>query len=130
MIKDTIKEIIRERIRIADETEDNWDYGIEQCWKQCTEIFSANIPESVDYFLNQCTDEELYWLSEDFENIAERTQSRDLLIAWQNRLNSVLPKNYDQSKFESNHMRNCVDYSEYYRSIEQDIKYAEGKLNC
>jgi hypothetical protein len=34
MIKNMIAEVVQERIRICDETQDNWDYGIEQCWKK------------------------------------------------------------------------------------------------
>lgn len=34
VIKEKIAEIVEERIRICEETGDNWDYGIEQCWKK------------------------------------------------------------------------------------------------
>ena len=35
-----LKAVIAERIRIGDETQDEWDYGIEQCWKKETEILT------------------------------------------------------------------------------------------
>ena len=52
MIKENIADIIKERIRISDETQDNWDYGIEQCWKKYVDILSADIEKSTDFFLN------------------------------------------------------------------------------
>ena len=63
MIKEKIAEVIKERIRICEETEDNWDYGIEQCWKKYAEIMLPDIDKSIAYFLHECTDEEFYWLS-------------------------------------------------------------------
>lgn len=50
MIKENISDIIKVRIRIADETQDNWDYGIEQCWKKYIDILSANIEKSIYFF--------------------------------------------------------------------------------
>ena len=127
-MEENVEDVINERIRISNETQDNWDYGIEQCWKKYVKIFSANIDKSVEFFLHDCTDEEFYWISEGFEEIAEKTQSKELISAWRSRLAAVSPKNYCQKNFKSKNMRQYVDYAEYVRSIEQDIDYAEGRI--
>lgn len=129
MIKENISDIIKVRIRIADETQDNWDYGIEQCWKKYIDILSANIEKSIYFFLHDCTDEEFYWLSEVFEEIADKTQSKKLVSAWRSRLAAVTPENYCQENFISKELRQHVDYPEYVRSIEQEIEYAEGRID-
>ena len=63
MIKENIADVIKKRLRISDETQDNWDYGIEQCWKKYVDILSIGIEKSMKFFLYDCTDEEFYRLS-------------------------------------------------------------------
>lgn len=43
MIKEKIAEVIKERIRICEETQDNWGDGIEQCWKNYVEIITSGL---------------------------------------------------------------------------------------
>lgn len=128
MIKEEIAEIIEKRIRIGEETDDNWDYGIEQCWKKYIEIIIADIDKSIAYFFHECTDEEFFWLSEAFEEISEKAQSKDLIAAWRSRLAAVTRNTYCQKTFQSEHMRKWVDYSEYVRSVGNEIDYAEGRI--
>ena len=47
MIKEKIAEIVEERIRICEETGDNWDYGIEQCWKKYIEVIAVDIDKNI-----------------------------------------------------------------------------------
>lgn len=70
-------EIIDERIRNCDELGDNWDYGINQCHEEAITILTQNIDETMAYFLNDCTDEEFYWLSEIFEEIIEKHKAKN-----------------------------------------------------
>ena len=102
MIKEKIAEVIKERIRICEETQDNWGDGIEQCWQNYIEIITADIEKGIAYFLNGCTDEEFYWLSEAFEEISEKAQSKDLIAAWSSRLATVTLENYINSVLELN----------------------------
>ena len=44
-------------------------------WKQETAIFSEDVSRSVAFIDTDCSDEELFWLSEVFADIAETTQS-------------------------------------------------------
>ena len=84
--------------------------------------------KSIDFFLHDCTDEEFYWLSEAFEEIADKAQSKNLISTWRSRLAAVTSENYCRENFISKEMRQHVDYTEYVRSIEQEINYAEGKI--
>lgn len=128
MIKEKIAEVIKERIRICEETQDNWGDGIEECWRSYVEIITADIEKGIAYFLHECTDEEFYWLSEAFEEISEKAQSKDLIAAWRSRLARVTTETYHQQNFQSEHMRKWVDYSEYVRSVGDEIDYADGRI--
>ena len=129
MIKERIAEVLKERIRICEETDDNWDYGIEECRKKFVEIITVDIDKSIDYFLHECTDEELYWLSETFEEIAEKTQFKGFISAWRTRLAAITPENYNQQNFKTEHIRKWVDYKEFVRGTNLDIDFAEGKID-
>ena len=82
MIKEKIAEIVEERIRICEETGDNWDYGIEQCWKKYIEVIAVDIDTSIEYFLHECSEEEFYWLSEAFEEIAAKMHAQSKKKFW------------------------------------------------
>lgn len=75
------------------------------------------------FLQNDCDEEELCFLSEIFEEMVEQTQSKELVSVLRARLAKVTPENYDQQGFKSEHMRKCVDYNEYVRSIEDEINY-------
>ena len=129
MIKDKIAEVIKERIRICEETQDNWGDGIEQCWKNYVEIITADIEKGIAYFLHECTDEEFYWLAEAFEEISEKAQSKDLIDAWHSRLATVTFENYNQQSFRAEFMRKHITYEEYVKDINSSISDAEGRID-
>lgn len=105
------------------------DFGIEKCWNEMSEMLSKDISATISYFETDCTDEEFYWLASVFEDVVERTQSKELLQALNNRLARVIPETYCQQNFNTEHMRKYVDYTEYIRSVTADIEFAKGKLN-
>ena len=107
----------------------NDDYGTEKCWKEETKILSEDISETIDFFKNQCTDEEFFWLSSVFSDVSEIVQSKQFVETLRSRLARVNRETYNQNSFESEHMRKCVDYDEYVRSVSMEIDYAEGALN-
>lgn len=55
-----IKAIIAERI----ETEPEYDYGIEQCWKKMMQIVRQDKEKVLSFIESVASDEEVYWLSE------------------------------------------------------------------
>lgn len=124
MIKfNTLKEAAHFRII---ENEDN--YWIEDYWKAAIKIFTDDVVATIMFLQNDCDDEELYVLSELFEEIVEQTQSKELVSVLRSRLTKVIPENYQQQNFKSEYMRKWVDYNEYVRSIEEEINYAEGRI--
>ena len=69
---DKLREILRERLRIHEETLDEWTDGIYECWKKEVDILSVDVDGMIDFFKNECTGEEYSLLSEVFENLAEK----------------------------------------------------------
>jgi hypothetical protein len=107
----------------------NDDFGTEKCWEEMTAILSEDIVATLHYFENECTDEEFYWLGAVFEDVAEKTKSKELIQVLRNRLAKVTPETYFQQNIKNEHMRRWVDYTEYVRSLGVDIDFAEGKID-
>lgn len=125
MIKfDTLKEAAHFRVV---ESEEN--YWVEDYWKATIKLFTTDVNATIMFLQNDCDDEELYFLSEIFEEIVEQTQSKELVSVLRSRLARVTSENYVQQSFKSEHMRNWVDYNEYVKSIEEEINYAEGRID-
>lgn len=76
---DRFREIIRERNRISADGQDEWSYGIEQCWKQEVEILSEDVKSTIAFLKEECTDDEYSWISEVIDDLAEKTQSKELI---------------------------------------------------
>ena len=106
----------------------NDDYGIEESWKNLTSILSDNIVDTINFFSKECTDEELFWLSEVFSDISEIVQNKEFVQVLRSRLSQVTRESYDQNSFKSEHMKKWIDYDDYVRSVNLDIDYAEGAL--
>ena len=51
--KNEFNKIIVERKRIADETMDNWDYGIEQCHEKILAMITDNLQEGLSFLENE-----------------------------------------------------------------------------
>ena len=69
-------EIIKRRANIDDE----WYDEVEKCHKKMVEIFSSNIAKTI-LFLDVCTADEFSWLSEVFDEIAQKTKSKNFIDA-------------------------------------------------
>lgn len=103
------REIIKERIRISIECNDEWDYGIEECWNQEIKILTEDIPSSILFLQNECSADEYSWISEVIEDIAEITQNRDFILSYK----SLMAKYPEE----------CSKYN-----IAGSIEYAEAAL--
>lgn len=84
MFSEDIRNILKERIRISEETQDNWDYGIESCWQQTIDIISNNIEAAIAFLNNECTADEFSWLSEIADDVAAKTHNREFVYAMKN----------------------------------------------
>ncbi|MBU3106111.1 hypothetical protein [Clostridium gasigenes] len=73
-MEDKIKEIIEQRKKLNV----NDDMRIQKCWEEITIILSENEKDTIKY-LDGCEKDELYWISEVFEDISENLQSKDFI---------------------------------------------------
>lgn len=67
----------------------NANYDPQYWWDQEAELFASDIEKGIEFIQNECSDEELYWLSEVFIDIIEKSQSLELLAALQKRSEKV-----------------------------------------
>lgn len=74
MIAEEIREVIKKRT----ETNDEWEYGLEKCWEEEAEILTRNVNDTIWFFENECTADELSWISEVFDEIFEKNPDRKL----------------------------------------------------
>lgn len=103
-------------------------FGFEECWNEMTDILCEDMSATIDFFKNQCTDEELFWLGASFEDVAEITQSREFIQTLRDRLAKVDPKTYCQQNFKTELIRKWIDYPEFVRCVTVDIDYAEDRI--
>ena len=66
MITDEIRASISKRAS----TDDEWDFGVKQCWDEEIAILSRNIEDTIAFLENDCTADEFSWLSEVFDDVA------------------------------------------------------------
>ena len=123
-MKEKMSKILRERIRISNELNDNWWDGIDNCWKASLELLTEDLGRTRQYFLEECSDEEFFYLSEIFEEIIEKTQDATMLEVLSERLARVSRENYQQDKFTASHMKKSVSYERYVQKVNQEIGYA------
>src|SRR5699024_11487724 len=81
----------------------NDDYGIQKRWNQIIEVLVENERNTIKY-LENCSKSDIYWISEDFEDIAEILQSNELIDCL---------KKLDE-KYPDFNMTNDIDVAEMY----------------
>lgn len=96
----------RDVLKKLDETEIEYDYGIEMCWKEEVEILSEDIPSTIEYLQNQCTADEFMWISEIIDDLAEKTRSRELVECYK-KLMAKFPE--EAKKY---HVDFCIECAE------------------
>ncbi len=100
-----LKETLAQRVALKL----NDDFALMECWKKEAAILSEDVSETIRYF-DSCTDEEFFWLSEVFDDLIEKTQSKELLQAICERANRI-------------------DNADYKSSILTDIEFARAQFN-
>ena len=78
---------------------DEWDYVIQLCWDQMTELLSKNIDETVCFLDNECTSEQYAWISDVFDFVAKRTMSKDFVRALY-RLSEKYPEETKENRLD------------------------------
>jgi hypothetical protein len=75
MIADEFREVLALRTALHPE-----DYiEIEKMWKKEIEILSRDIFQTIAFLDSECTDDEFSWISEVFDEVVEKTQSREFI---------------------------------------------------
>ncbi len=77
-------QVIRERI-----TNPNARYYADPWWDEEVKQFTTNMKKSIDFVMQDCTDEELWWLGEVFDDIMDRTHSVEFLNCLRQRAQQV-----------------------------------------
>lgn len=75
MIKNLIDKLLVERKQ--KQMED--DYGIQAYWDKMVELLSKDAHQTIQYLQN-CAEEDIYFISEVFEDISERLQSPEYIL--------------------------------------------------
>ncbi len=96
----------KEVIKTRNETDDEYDYGVEMCWKEEIEILSEDVPSTVAYLKNECTADEFAWICEIIDDLAVKTRSREIVEAYKN-LGKKYPDMAKTFSFEF-----CASYAE------------------
>lgn len=91
MIKNLMDNIIAERKKKSIED----DYGIQDCWDKMIDILSKDVYETIAY-LENCSEGDIYFISEVFEDISERLQRKEYIECLR-RLDKKFP-NLDMTK--------------------------------
>ena len=81
-------------IKIRESKDINDFYGINECWNEIIELLS----------LNNCSEKEVYYISEVFEDIAERTKRKEFIECLR-----LLDKKYPELKLKQD-----IDIAEDY----------------
>ena len=113
-----VKEVIKKR----NETHDEYDYGVEMCWKEEIEILSEDVPSTVTYLKNECTADEFAWICEIIDDLAAKTQSREIVEAYKN-LGKKYPDMAKTFSFEF-----CASYAEEALEIalQNDVNHVDS----
>ena len=75
----TSTEKIRAIIRKRAATSDEWQAGVEKCWAELTDALTEDIDATRRFLLEDCTADEASWVSEVYDDIVYRTQSREYI---------------------------------------------------
>lgn len=75
MITEEIRAVTGQRAVFSDDEWYCWEHFIEQCRQEEAEILSRHIDDTIYFLENECTADEFSWLSEVFDDVAERTRS-------------------------------------------------------
>ncbi len=76
-----ITEKFRKAIAKRAATDDEWDYGVQQSWKEVLSIISESLDGIVSFIENDCTADEFSWLSEIYDEIIDIFPSKRIIVA-------------------------------------------------
>jgi|GEM_PF-3205228 len=74
-------EVFKTMIKERSSYDPNDDFAVEALWERMVVLVSSDLEGAIHYIRNYITNEELYWFSEAFDQIVEKTQSLEFLEA-------------------------------------------------
>ena len=77
MLAEELREILERRSKLHP----NDDFRTEKAWEEETELLSRNMDETILFLENECTADEFSWISEVFDDVVSRTQSKEFIQA-------------------------------------------------
>ena len=75
MINDELQKLLQKRDQIHPEDY----YHIEKCCNEEIELLSKDITATIDFLDHECTGDQFVWISEIFDELVEKSQSRALI---------------------------------------------------
>lgn len=99
-------EIIKRRAYVEEISCGEWEDGINECRKKEVEILSEDVMSTIEFLKKECTADEYIWISEIIDDLATKTQSRELIDVYKN-LMSKFPE--ECSKFN---ISGSLEYAE------------------
>lgn len=99
-----IQEFLEERKKL----DENWDDGIQMSWDKISDYIVSDINSSIQILENECTPDDIYWISEVFDDVARKSQSKEFIAAI-HRIHDKMPEDVQ-------------------KNIEIDIEYAEAEI--
>lgn len=93
------REVIAHRIYVEDISMGEWYDEIEKCQNDVTNIITEDIPSSIEFLKNECTDDEYSWISEVLDEIVVITHSREFLEVYKS-LKEKFPEEYEKYNIE------------------------------
>lgn len=103
------REIIGRREYVESISHGEWADGIEDCWKREIAVLSEDVLGTISFLKTQCTAAEYSWISEVIDELADITQSKELVEVYK----SLLDKFPEESEIYN---------------IADSIKFAEEML--
>lgn len=76
------------------------------CCKEEVELLAEDIPSTIEYFQNECTEDEFSWISEVIDDLAEKTRSRELIECYK----KLMEKFPEEAK--RYHVAFCIECAE------------------
>ena len=91
-------------------TEPGAYYFPDPWWKKEVDAIVEDLATAIEFIKNECSDEELYWLAEVFDDVMDKTRSIAFLDCLRQRVQSVENAEWKQSILED--IRTAAEYTD------------------
>ena len=124
MNKKELREVIEKVMFLHPEN----DYEREKCCEKEVSLIIEDMPGALDFIMNECTDEEFFYLAEVFDDIARESQNWEFIDTIKKRTAAVTVESYAKNSFKSDVLKRVTDVDKYKKMIKIDIEFAEYNM--